>query len=171
MGALGIVVPLVRTAAEAQAIVRATRYPPQGARSFGPLRAERYGFDRQDYLQRANDNLLVVLIIETAEALENLADIAAVPGVDVLYVGPFDLCLALGWDPLRLPFAEFDAAVDRLVAISRQHGVAIGMGYSTPQELQQQRARGCTFLGFGTDYSLLANAVRAGVATFRQTET
>ena len=81
MGALGIVVPLVKTAAEADAIVRATRYPPLGTRSFGALRASRYTFDNEDYFQRANDNLLVVLIIETREAVENLEEIAAVPGI------------------------------------------------------------------------------------------
>jgi 2-keto-3-deoxy-L-rhamnonate aldolase RhmA len=168
MGALGIVVPLVRTAAEAKAIVHATRYPPHGTRSFGPLRAEQYGFDRKDYLKRANDNILVVLIIETAEALENLEAIAAVDGVDVLYVGPFDLCLSLGWDPLQLPFPEFETVLERLMAVGRQHNIAIGMGYGTNEELQQRRAQGCTFLGYGSDYGLLAGAARAGVEAFKK---
>jgi len=168
MGALGVVVPLVKTAAEAEAIVRATRYPPVGTRSFGPLRAERYTFDRQDYLARANDNILVVLIIETAGALENLAAIAAVEGVDVLYVGPFDLCLALGWDPLQLPFPAYEAVIERLLAVGRQYGVAIGLGYGSDAELQQRREQGCTFFGYGTDYILLANAARAGVAAFKK---
>jgi len=167
MGGLGIVVPLVRTAEEAAAIVQATRYPPHGKRSFGPLRAEQYGFDRQDYLKRANDNILVVLIIETAEALDNLEAIAAVDGVDVLYVGPFDLCLSLGWDPLQLPFPEFEAVIERLVAVSRQHDVAIGVGCSNPAELQQRRNQGCTFLGYGTDYALLASAARTALAAFQ----
>lgn len=171
MGALGIVVPLVKTAVEAEAIVRATRYPPHGTRSFGPLRAEHYSFDRQDYFKRANDNLLVVLIIETAEALQNLEAIAAVDGVDVLYVGPFDLCLSLGWDPMQLPFPEFEAVIDRLVAVGRQHSVAIGVGCGTSEELQQRRAQGCTFLGYSTDYGLLAGAARAPLAAFQNKQT
>lgn len=168
MGALGVVVPLVKTAAEAEAIVAATRYPPSGTRSFGPLRAERYTFDRQDYLARANQNLLVVLIIETAEALQNLEAIAAVEGVDVLYVGPFDLCLSLGWDPLQLPFPAYEAVIERVLAVGRQHKVAIGMGCASDAELRERRGQGSTFLSYGTDYMLLANAARAGVAAFKQ---
>src|SRR5215469_12299288 len=72
MGALGVMVPLVRSVAEVEAIVRATRYPPQGTRSFGPLRASHYGFDNADYLKRANANILVALIIETREAIEHI---------------------------------------------------------------------------------------------------
>lgn len=168
MGALGVVVPLVKTAAEAKAIVAATRYPPHGTRSFGPLRAEHYTFDRQDYLARANDNLLVVLIIETAEALENLEEIAAVKGVDVLFVGPFDLCLSLGWDPLQLPFPAFEEVIERLLAVGRKYQVAIGMGCGNGAELHQRRGQGCTFLSYATDYILLADAARAGVAAFNR---
>src|SRR5438105_14137334 len=102
LGAMGVMVPLVRSAAEAEAIVRATRYPPDGTRSFGPLRASHYGLDNADYLDRANDNMLVALIIETREALENIDAIAAVPGVDVLYLGLFDLCLSLDLNPLEM---------------------------------------------------------------------
>ncbi len=79
--ALGIVVPIVKTPAEAQAIVRATRLPSQGNRSWGPLRASRYTFDNEDHSNRANDNILVTLILETQEA------IASVPGIDALYLG------------------------------------------------------------------------------------
>src|SRR5258707_7137621 len=109
MGAMGIVVPLVRTAAEAQAIVRATRLPPQGSRSWGPLRASRYTFDNEDYFNRANDNIMVALILETKEAVENLDAIAAVPGIDALYLGPWDLCLSLGLNPMHQPYPEIDA--------------------------------------------------------------
>ena len=72
IGAMGIVVPAVKTAEEAGQIVSATRFPPVGGRSWGPLRASKYTFDNEDYLQNANDNILVILIIETAEALDNL---------------------------------------------------------------------------------------------------
>lgn len=167
MGALGIVVPLVKTADEAAAIVRATRYPPQGTRSFGALRASHYTFDNQDYFQRANDNLLVVLILETREAVENLEAIAAVPGVDALYFGPFDLCLSLGLNPFQQPFAEVEAIYQRALAIGQGHGVAIGMGVGNVEQLHQRCAEGYTMLGYGTDYHLLAAAARTGVAAFR----
>ena len=73
-----------------QAIVGATRYPPQGKRGWGPLRASQYTVDNEDYFNRANDNILVFLLVETKEAVENLEVIGGVPGVDVFihwYVG------------------------------------------------------------------------------------
>jgi 4-hydroxy-2-oxoheptanedioate aldolase len=169
LGAMGVMVPLVRTAAEAAAIVRATRYPPHGSRSFGPLRASRYTFDNRDYLYRADDNMLVALIVETREALDNLDEIAAVPGVDVLYLGLFDLCLALGLDPLRMPLPEIDAAIERVLSVGRRHGVAIGHGTPSPSGIAALRAQGFTFIGFGPDYALLAGAARAGVEAFPRT--
>lgn len=167
MGGLGILAPLVKTAAEAAAIVRATRYPPAGTRSFGPLRASRYTFDNAGYFAQANENILVILILETKEAVENLETILAVPGVDGIYLGPFDLCLSLGLDPMRQPFPEVEAIVARAQTLCRQHGVAFGIGCSTPQELVDRHAQGCTLLGYGTDYSLLASAARTGVMAFQ----
>lgn len=170
MGALGIVVPLVKSAEEAEAIVRATRYPPQGTRSFGALRASRYTFDNEDYFQRANDNILVVLILETREAVENLEAIAAVPGVDALYFGPFDLCLSLGLNPFQQPFPEVEALYQRGLAVGQRHGVAIGMGVGNVEQLHQRRAEGYTMLSYGTDYHLLVGAARAGVTAFQSTD-
>lgn len=168
MGALGILAPLVKSAAEAEAIVRATRYPPAGARSFGPLRASRYTFDNADYFAQASENILVTLILETKEAVADLENIVSVPGVDALYLGPFDLCLSLGLDPMQQPFAEIEAIITRALALCKEKGVAFGIGCSTPQELANRYAQGCTMLGYGTDYSLLAKAARGGVEAFRQ---
>lgn len=166
IGALGIVVPLVRTAEEAEAIVRATRYPPYGTRSYGPLRAEAYSLDRQDYLTRANDNLLVVLILETKEGVENLEAIAAVPGIDVIYLGPFDLCFSMGLNPLNLPLPEIDAVVEKLLAVCKAQGIAAGNGAGSPEDLVKMRDQGFSFLGYGPDYSLLINVLRAGLKAF-----
>lgn len=168
MGALGILVPLIKTPAEVEAVIRATRFPPQGMRSFGPLRASRYSFDNADYLTRANENILVGFILETKEAVENLEEIAAVPGVDFIYLGPFDLCLSLGLNPLNLPLPEVEAIIDRMLAAGRKYGVAMGNGAGTPDGLRQIQARGFTVLGYGPDYSLLVNAVRAGLAAFER---
>lgn len=167
MGGLGILVPMVRSAEEAEAIVRAARYPPAGTRSFGPLRASRYSFDNADYFARANENILVILILETKEAVADLEAILAVPGVDGIYLGPFDLCLSLGLDPMQQPFAEVETIVERALALCKEKGVAFGIGCRTPHELANRYAQGCTLLGYGTDYSLLANAARTGVEAFR----
>jgi 4-hydroxy-2-oxoheptanedioate aldolase len=166
IGAMGIVVPLIRIAADAQAIVRATRYPPEGTRGFGPLRAANYMFDSKDYFYGANENLLVALIV-TKEAVENLDAIAAVPGVDVLFLGPFDLCLSLGLDPMKQPYPEVDAIIERMLAIGRKANVAIGIHAMTPEQLGKRQAQGFRMISYSTDYMLMAEAARAGLSAFR----
>ena len=104
------------------------------------------------YFNRANDNILVFLLIETKEAVENLEAIGAVPGVDVLYIGMWDLCLSMGLNPLHLPHPETDAVIERALAVGREVGVAIGFGESTPEGLQRRQAQGFTVLGYGPDY-------------------
>jgi 2-keto-3-deoxy-L-rhamnonate aldolase RhmA len=167
LGAHGLVVPLVESAAEAAAVVQAMRYPPAGTRSFGPLRASRYSLDYDSYLERAGDELLLVLIVETAGAIAELDEIAAVDGVDVLYLGLYDLCLQLGHDPRQMPLPEIDRIVERALEIGRRHGVAVGLGARTPTELVALRERGYRFLGFSTDYFLLLDGARSGLEAWR----
>jgi 2-keto-3-deoxy-L-rhamnonate aldolase RhmA len=170
IGAMGIVAPMVRTADEARAVVAATRYPPQGTRGFGPLRASHYSYDNDDYFARANDNILVVLILETKEALDNLDEITAVEGVDVLFIGPADLSIALGQNPLKPASPELNAAIQKALDVGRRTGVAIGRGASTPDELRALQAQGFIWLAYGPDYWLLKNAIRAGLEAFTRTE-
>ena len=168
IGGMGILVPMVKTADEAQAIVDATRYPPQGKRGWGPLRASQYTVDNEDYFNRANDNILVFLLIETKEAVENLEAIGTVPGVDVLYIGMWDLCLSMGLNPLHMPHPETDAVIERALEVGRKGDVAIGFGESTPEGLQRRQAQGFTVLGYGPDYYLLLQAARAGLEAFKR---
>ena len=167
-GAMGIVVPMVKTAEQVQAIVRATRYPPTGTRGYNPLRASHYLFDSKDYFYRANDNLLVVLILETKEAVNNLEAIAAVPGLDVLYLGPFDLCLSLGLDPMQQPHSQVETVIEQVLSIGRNNGVAIGTHVMTPDQLRRRQDQGFTMLSYSTDYVMLAEAARVGLAAFRR---
>ena len=167
LGAMGIVVPSVKTVEEATEIVRATRFPPNGTRSWGPLRASKYTFDNSDYLRHANENILVVLIIETAEAVQNLQNIADVPGVDVVYIGPWDMCLALGLDPLSQPHKEIDDIVSSLVEVSKNNSCAAGAGASSPTDISRRLDQGVTFVSYGPDYALLSAAAETGVNAFR----
>ena len=96
-GAYGVVVPMVNNREEAESAVAACRYPPQGNRSFGPLRASIYA--GAGYAQEANSELACIVMIETEEALQNLDDIMSTPGVDGVYIGPADLAYALGLVP------------------------------------------------------------------------
>ncbi len=168
IGALGIAVPMVKTAAEAEAIVQASRYPPHGRRSFGPLRASHYTIDYEDYFDKANDNILILLILETAEAVENLEEIANVPGIDVLYIGAFDLCLSLGLNPFDMPLPEIDRVIEHAQRVAERCDVALGIGSGSPEELRLRAAQGFTFLGYGPDYQLLLGTLRPGLEAYRQ---
>src|ERR1700752_495699 len=122
LGAYGIIVPLVNTAAEAAMAVAACRYPPVGMRSNGPVRAVHYG--GADYVAHANDEIVIMAMIETKEGLANLDAICATPGLDAVYIGPADLSFALGLaprganpDPLHL------ATCDKIRAAAHQAGI------------------------------------------------
>jgi 4-hydroxy-2-oxoheptanedioate aldolase len=167
LGAMGVVAPLISSPEEASELVRATRFPPDGTRSFGPIRAARYSLDYDSYLESANDGMIVILIVETAGAVDQLDAIASIPGVDALYLGLFDLCLSLGLDPRALPLPEVDAIIERTLVVAKAHGVAVGIGVRSPAELAQFRNRGFTFLGFSTDYFLLLDSARSGLEAFK----
>jgi 2-keto-3-deoxy-L-rhamnonate aldolase RhmA len=168
LGAMGVFVPMVRTAEEAEMVVRATRYPPAGTRGFGPLRASQYTLDYEGYLDDANENMLVALILETREAVENIEAIMDVPGVDALYFGLFDLCLAMGLNPNHLPFPEIDDIMARVLELGKQKGVAIGSGAATPEGLRATLEAGYTFVTYGPDFQLIKDAVQTGIRTFQE---
>ena len=157
---------MVRTVAEAEAIVAATRFPPVGRRSFGPLRASHYSLDNADYLGRANDNILVALIVETREMLDNLEEVAAVPGIDVLFLGPFDLCLSLGLDPLQLPLPEIDAVLSGCWKWAARPAWPSAMRPTRRMVCAHCRRRESLSSVSGQDYGLLQRAISEGVAAF-----
>ncbi len=123
-GALGVIVPMVNTVAQAEAVVQAARYAPAGARSYGPTVV---GMRRTDYVDWAADNIAVIPMIETGEALENLDDILAVDGIDAIYVGPADLSLSLGLAPGNNDDEPvFAQAYTAIVEACRRAGVVAG---------------------------------------------
>ena len=112
--------------------------------------------------------MLVCLIIETLESLDELDEIASVEGIDVLTLGPWDMSLALGLDPRELPHSEIDEILERLIRVGRSCGVAVGADAQSPEEMLKLQTMGVTFLNYGSDYGLLANAIGTGVAAFRR---
>lgn len=170
MGAMGVVIPMIKSADEARAVVRATRYPPEGGRSFGPLRASRYSFDNEEYLKHANQNILVVLIIETKEAAEDLDHIVRVPGVDALWIGTYDLCLSYGLNPIEQPHRQIDQIIERILALGDSAGIAVGQNAFSPNSIQERLAQGYRMIGFGPDYNLLATLLTQGIAAFKASQ-
>jgi len=125
-GALGVVIPMVNTRADAEAAVAACRYAPAGARSFGPVRAGMaYG---PEYFSRANDEIACIPMVETRQAVEVVDEIVSVPGVDAVYVGPADLSITYGLPPgVDNPGTVFDEAIATIVDACNRHGVTPGI--------------------------------------------
>lgn len=143
-GAWGILTPMVNTREEAQRAVACSKYPPQGTRSIGGVFAP-YGFgvtDRNAYLQAANDEIMVLVQIESAQALQNLDEILSVPGIDVAFVGPNDLHASMGLAASNYSTEPtFLAALERIKASAREHQIASGImssdGPSSAERVQE----------------------------------
>jgi 4-hydroxy-2-oxoheptanedioate aldolase len=162
-GAAGVVVPMVEHAAQAAAAVRACRYPPQGARSWGP--AAPLVARSAPGAAAANRAVRCAVMVETAGALAVVDEIAAVPGLDMVFVGPFDLALALGRDVDELLADEApDAPLPRVVAACRAAGVRAGAFAGDHARAARLAAIGFTDLAVATDTGLLLGAARAAVA-------
>ncbi len=129
-GAMGVIVPMVNTVAEAEAAVRACRYPPHGSRSNGPIiAADALG---PDYATGADQQIVCIPMIETSEAVSNVGAIARVPGIDAFYVGPGDLSRSLGLVPdLEQMAPTFVAAARQIIDAAEANGIAAGI-HSTP---------------------------------------
>ena len=169
-GVYGVICPMINTRAEAEALVAACKYPPRGYRSWGPVRASIYA--GADYGDRANPDLLVMPMIETAEALKNLDEILSVPGVDAVYVGPSDLSLALGCKP-RLdqtdpPVVE---AQQRIVEACRRHGVVAGIHNNTAAYALTMIEAGYRFVTLASDARFLAARAGEEVTAVRKSAT
>ena len=125
MGAAGIIIPLVKTAEQARKIVAAAKYPPLGERGMAGGRAQAYGADMQGYIDRANNETAVIVMVEEVVGLSNVEEIAAVEGLDGIFVGTGDLSLSLGClgEPMH---ADMLAAFKKIAAAARANKVALG---------------------------------------------
>ena len=160
LGARGVMFPRVDTAGQARACLAAMRYPPAGVRGVAMLvRASDFGRRFLDYRDSAEESLLAILQIETAEAVANAGEIAAVDGAGVLFIGPMDLSTSLGvFRDYQHP--RFLEALDKVTSAAARHSRALGILAGSPEEAVRYRAMGFTFLMCGTDVSFLRNAAQ-----------
>jgi 4-hydroxy-2-oxoheptanedioate aldolase len=149
VGAAGVIVPMVNTAEEARAAVGACRYPPEGVRSWGPVRA-RYGLGTDPAL--VNSQVLCFVMIENREAVSNTSEIVGVPGVDGVYIGPADLGVSMGLEPqLALREGEHAGSVAAIVAACRAAGRVAAIS-GNPSEM---RSLGFGMVSVGSDTGFL----------------
>ncbi len=165
-GAAGIMFPFISTPAAAASTVQMMKYPPQGARGVaGVIRATDYGRQWKQYFTEANQNSLVVVQIETMQAVDASEEIAAIPGVDVLFVGPLDLSVNLGCPGDFTP-PHFVAALEKVIAACRKHGKSPGI-LSRPALVEQHKQLGFTFLALGSDSSSIQSGLEESLRAMR----
>ncbi|KAJ4157865.1 hypothetical protein NW754_009515 [Fusarium falciforme] len=168
-GAHGIIVPLVRTVEEAKQLVLDAKFPPLGRRGFGSLIAlERFNPNPTltEYLHQANDALVTIIQIETREAFESVEEIAAVDGIDALFIGPFDLGNNIGY-PIQkgIMGPELKEALARILAATRRASKKCGIYCKDAQQAKEFAAQGYDMLVAATDYTTLQTAVNGEVTS------
>jgi 2-keto-3-deoxy-L-rhamnonate aldolase RhmA/NAD(P)-dependent dehydrogenase (short-subunit alcohol dehydrogenase family) len=161
MGAAGVIVPLVETAAEAKAAVAAAKYPPAGNRSAGGTRPL---LDFTRYATTANDTVLVSVMIETALGLKNAAAIAAVPGVDLVFIGPGDLSISMGEFPD--PGPKHEAAIQTILAACRKAKTPCGLFTFHASFAVERMRQGFQLVLWGNDHDFLMSASKMNAAWF-----
>ena len=168
-GAYGVIVPLINNRAEAERAVAACRYPPEGNRSFGPIRAALYG--GRGYAAEANGQIACIAMIETAEGIDNLDEIVATPGLDGVYIGPSDLALALGLPPTGDNDHPLHAeTVLRIRDACRAGNVAAGMHTLSLEYTRRYLNLGFNLVTLGSDMGFMAKSAVADLAAAREVQ-
>jgi len=168
-GSYGVICPMVNTREECESFVGACRYPPMGYRSSGPTRAKLYGGD--DYGTHANDEILTLAMIETAQAMENIDDIMSVPGLDGVYVGPSDLGQSMGHGTgLDRQEPEMLEAINHIAASAKKHGIVAGIHTADPKYASERLANGFNYITIGSDFGLMNAAAKQAVNAVRSGE-
>ena len=164
-GAFGVICPMINNRRQAERLVSYVRYPPDGTRSFGPTRALLSA--GADYARQANDEILCLAMIETAEAMENLEGIVSTPGVDGVYIGPSDLALGIGNGRLVPHFdreeEEMVTAIRKICAAAHAAGIRAALHCGTPEYAARAVGWGFDMVTVSSDVRLLSAAVSDSV--------
>lgn len=169
VGALGVMVPMVGSADEAAHIVGCTRYPPEGRRgaAFGFAHDDYEGGDVVAKIAAIHARTLVIAQIETAEGLADVEAIAAVPGIDVLWLGHFDLTNFMGI-PGQFRHSDYLAAVKRIVAACEKHGKTAAFVATDDDWAREYKDHGFRLIAYGLDQAMLQQALRHGLDLLRK---
>ncbi len=160
MGAEGVMCPKVKNADEALKVIKGLHYPPHGNRGVAKMvRATQFGLNFNDYYQKSRDQILGIVQIETKEVLNHLDEVAAIDGVDILFIGPADLTMELGI------FGQFDHpdfvdAVHKIIGAAKKAKKAVGILFFNPDDYQKYHNMGIRFLACGADATFVADGAR-----------
>lgn len=167
IGVAGVMVPMIGSAEEARTLVESLRYPPEGNRGIAAGRAADYGRAFEEYVSSANGTILTIAQIETEEGLENAGEIAAVDGIDALFVGPADLSGSLGifgeWGSKR-----FGDTLEHIVDTAHAAETPVGTLTIDTADIEPRLEQGFDFLIAGKDASLLMEGIEGAIETYQR---
>ena len=166
IGSSGVIIPQIKTAEQVARVVQLCKYPPQGTRSVGIARAHGYGQKFQEYVSTANDQTAIVIQIEHIEAVKNIEAIVSVPGIDCLFIGPYDLSASMGKTGLTTD-PEVQNAIEQVKQAAQQAQIPLGIFGTTASAVQPYIQDGYRLIAVGMDASLLGNAAKTIVNTLK----
>jgi len=166
LGCDGVIVPQIRSAAEALAAVSACLYPPAGERSIGIARAQQFGMEFQQYIETANNHVCVILQIEHREGVDRIDEILSVPGFDAVLVGPYDLSGSYGVLG-QVGHPKVVESMARTRASAKTHNRAVGIFAADVQTVQIYLSNGYTLIAMSTDAMIYGNAIRRAANEMR----
>ncbi len=171
IGSLGVIFPFTSTRELAEQAVKSCKYPPLGIRGAGPsLAAARWGMTVPDYVKFANENAMVIVIIEQKLAIDNIEEIAAVPGIDVLFIGANDLSYSLGVNGnTNAPIVE--EAMLKVLAAGKKHNIPVGFPSGNPTEINKRIAQGFRFFQASSDLAMMSVGARDLLSKVPREET
>jgi 2-dehydro-3-deoxyglucarate aldolase len=159
IGAAGIIAPQVNSAEQAEAVVRFSKYSPEGARGVGIGRAHGYGLRFQEYVATANERVAVIVQVEHADAVQNIESIVRVPGIDGVLVGPYDLSASLG-KLGQIDHPQVTSAIDRVTQACRKADVRLGIFGTSSDAVRPYIEKGYTLITVGVDTMMLGQAAK-----------
>ena len=159
-GAYGIICPMISTPEQTKTLVAACRYPPVGNRSFGPSRGILFG--GADYVTQANETVMAIPMIETAEAVDRIKEILDVEGVDMVYLGPNDMAFALDGHASH-PRPKSEAALIHVLEAAKRRGIPVGIFCASGEEARTRVEQGFSLVTPGNDFAHLSRSMRDAV--------
>ncbi|KAF9255291.1 Phosphoenolpyruvate/pyruvate domain-containing protein [Marasmius fiardii PR-910] len=166
-GARGVLVPMVNTLEQAKAVAADGKYPPVGRRGHGGAYTHgNWGVTRPEYFKAANENVLVIVQIETVEGVRNMKEIAAVDGIDGLFVGPSDLSITLGFPPPSPdPHPEVEKVIQSILEVAHEAGKKCAIYCSNGKQAARRAVQGFDMINVTSDVSALSEGIITNVAT------
>lgn len=168
-GADGIIVPMVKSKADALKAIEYAKYPPLGKRGVGLYRAQKYGIGFEEYKKWVEEELVIIAQIEHIEAVENIEEIITTDGIDGVIIGPYDLSGSMGY-PGEFYRQDVENAISDVLESCKKHNVPSGFHVieSNPSNLIQRIEQGCTFLAYSLDFFFLGDSAREGMNRIRE---